>query len=45
MIHQMPLRIEVEDIYFIIGLSRRGEVIHSIGRIRNSFIVEDYVYI
>ena len=32
MIYQMPLRIEVEDIYFITGLSRRGEVVHSRGR-------------
>ena len=24
-IDQMPLRIEVEDIYFITGLSRRGD--------------------
>lgn len=32
MIDQMPLRIEVEDIYFITGLSRRGEVVHSTGR-------------
>ena len=31
MINQMPLRIEVEDIYFITGLSWRGELVHSIG--------------
>ena len=36
MIDQMPVRIEVEDIYFIIGLSRRGEVMHSIGKMRGS---------
>jgi hypothetical protein len=36
MIDQMPLRVEVEDIYFITGLSRRGEVVHSRGRTRNS---------
>ncbi len=32
MIDQMPLRIEVEDIYFITSLSRREEVVHSRGR-------------
>lgn len=32
MIDQMPLRIEVEDIYFITGLSQRGEVVHSTSR-------------
>ena len=45
MIDQMPLRIEVEDIYFIKGLSRRGEVVHSRGRTRNSLSVDDYVHI
>jgi len=45
MIGQMPLRLEVEDIYFIIGHSRRGEVMHSIGRMRGSLLVEDYVHI
>ncbi len=34
MIYQMPLRIEVEDIYFITGLSQRGEVVHSTGQTR-----------
>ena len=29
MIDQMPLRIEVDNIYFITGLFRRGEVVHS----------------
>ena len=29
MIDQIPLKVEVEDIYFITGLSRRGEVVHS----------------
>ena len=42
-IDQMPHRIEVEDIYFITGLSRRGEVVHSRGRTRNSLSVDDYV--
>jgi len=45
MIDQMPLRIEVEDIYFITGLSRRGEVVHSRGRTRSSLSIEDYVQI
>jgi len=45
MIDQMPLRIEVEDIYFITGLSRRGEVVHSTSRTRSSLLVEDYVHI
>ena len=41
MIDQMPLRVEVEDIYFITGLSRRGEVVHSRGRTRSSLTIED----
>ena len=41
----MPLRIEVEDIYFITGLSRKGEVVHSTRRTRSSLLVEDYVHI
>ena len=45
MIDQMPLRVEVEDIYFITGLSRRGEVVHSRGRTRSSLTIEDYVQI
>lgn len=45
MIDQMPLRIEVEDIYFITGLSRMGEVVHSRGRTRSSLSIEDYVQI
>lgn len=45
MIDQMPLRVEVEDIYFATGLSRRGEVVHSWGRTRSSLIIEDYVQI
>lgn len=43
MIDQMPLRIEVEDIYFITGLSQRGEVVHSRGRTRSSLSIEDYI--
>ena len=45
MIDQMPLRIEVEDIYFITGLSRRGEVVHSRGKTRSSLMIENYVQI
>ena len=43
MIDQMPLRVEVEDLYFIMGLSRRGEVVQSQGRTRSSLTIEDYV--
>ena len=32
MIDQMPLKMEIEDIYFITNLSQRGEVVHSTGR-------------
>lgn len=35
----------VEDIYFITGLSRRGEVVQSRGRTRSSLTIEDYVQI
>ena len=45
MIDQMPLRIEVEDIYFITVLSEKGEVVHSTGRTRGSLSVEYYVHI
>src|ERR1700733_1099097 len=45
MIDQMPLRVEVEDIYFITGLSQRGEVVHSRGRTWSSLTIEDYVQI
>lgn len=41
----MPLRIEIEDIYFIMGHPRRGEKVHSTGRARGSLSVEDYVRI
>lgn len=44
-IDQMPLRIEIEDIYFITSLSRRGEKVNSTGRTRGSLSVEDYVHI
>ena len=45
MIHQTPLRIEIEDIYFVTSLSQRGDVLHSTGRTRGSLIVEDYDHI
>lgn len=45
MIDHMPLRIEVEEIYFITSLSRRGEVMHSTGRTRSRLSVEDCVHI
>jgi len=43
MIDQMPLRIEVEGIYFITGLFQRGEVAHWTNRTWSSLSVEDYV--
>lgn len=45
MIDQMPLKIEIEDIYFITGYSQRGEVVHSTSRSRGSLSIEDYVHI
>ena len=45
MIDQMPLRIEIEDIYFITYCSRRGEVVHSTGRMRGILTLEYYVHI
>ena len=44
-IEQMPLMIEIEDIYFITGLSQRGERVNAKGRTRGSLSVEDYVCI
>lgn len=43
MIDQMPLRIEVKDIYFITALSQRGEVVHSWGRTQSNLSIEDYI--
>ena len=40
MIDQIPLRIEIKDIYFIIDLSRRVEVVHSTGRTRGIITIE-----
>lgn len=44
MIDQMPLRIDIKDIYSI-SLSRRGEVVHSTVRTRGILTIEDYVHI
>ena len=42
----MPLRIEVEDIYFITGLSRRGDPIDLHGKlVARGLTVEDYVQV
>ena len=41
----MSLRVEMEDIYFITVLSRRGEVIQSRGRSQSALSIEDYVQI
>ncbi len=45
MIDQIPQRIEINDIYFIIRLSRWGEIEHSTSRTRGSLSVEDYIHI
>ena len=42
-IDQMPLCIEVEDIYFITGLSRRGDPVDLHGNPGGGLTVEDYV--
>ena len=44
-IDQMPLHIEVEDIYFITGLSRRGDAVDLHGKPLGGLTVEDYVQI
>ena len=44
-IDQMPIRIEVEDIYFITGLSRRGEPIDLHGKPLGGLTMEDYVHV
>lgn len=43
MIDQIPLRIELENIYFIIGLSRRGEPVDLHGKPTGGFNLDDYV--
>lgn len=44
-IEQMHLRVEIEDAYFIIGLSWRGKKVNLMRRTRGRLNVEDYVYI
>ena len=44
-IDQMPLRIEVEDIYFITGLSRRGDPVDFHGKLVEGLTIEDYVQV
>ena len=44
-IDQMPIRIKVEDIYFITGLSRRGEPVDLHGKPLGGLTVEDYVHV
>ena len=43
MIDQIPLRIEVEDIYFITGLSHRRNPVDLHGKNLGGLIVDDYV--
>ena len=42
----MPLRLEVEDVYFITGLSRRGKVVnlraHGVG---GGLTIEEYIVV
>lgn len=45
MIDKIPLCIEVEDIYFIIGLSWRGELVNFQGKAQGSLSVDDYIRI
>lgn len=45
MIDQMPIHIEVEDIYFITGLSRRGDPIELHGKPLGGLTVDDYVHV
>lgn len=45
MIDQIPLKVEVKDIYFITSLSWRGEVVHSMGRSQGSLSIEYYMHI
>ena len=44
----MPLILEVEDIYFIIGLSRRGEVVNLRAKacgVGGSLTIEEYIVV
>ena len=45
MIDQMPLRIELEDIYFITGLSWSGETVNLQGKAWGILSVDDYIHI
>ena len=44
-IDQMPIRIEVEDIYFITGLSWRREQVDLHGKPLGGLTMEDYVHV
>ena len=44
-IDQMPIHIEVEDIYFITGLSRRGDPVDLHGKPLGGLTVDDYVHV
>ena len=44
-IDQMPIRIEVEDIYFITGLSWRGEPVDLHGKPLGGLTMEDYIHV
>ena len=45
-INEMSLTIEVEDIYFIIGLSQRGEVVNLFSRgPRGGLTIDEYIAI
>ena len=44
-IYYMPLCIKVEDIYFITGLSRRGDPVDLHGKPVGGITVEDYVQV
>ena len=44
-IDQMPIRIEVEDIYFITGLSQRGKPVDLHEKPLGGLTVEDYVHV
>ena len=44
-IDQMPIHIEVEDIYFITGLSRRGDRVDLHGKPLGGLTVDDYVHV
>ena len=45
MIDQIPIHIEVEDIYFITGLSRRGDPVDLHSKPLGGLTVDDYVLV